>query len=396
MLTVDPMIQSAPTVPASIAPATDCRPKRSNLGGGDASRLRRGAPERNVSATGSVSSRLGTASREHPLQRLELCRIDRQGRISAATAAFVHALLTGSGRRPALLTAEGGLMAGRLFPQRPTTREATEWERLLATHVRSGGDCLVIEEDSEIEGLLAGVSPRSVMRAPTAPRTRIRSQALHWRGSRIEVICDDGTARTAHLPLVGQSNLRALDLALDRVLQGGSCPTRILAGLPLLDPPTGLLEPVHAGQPYGVFVDRASSATDLAELIAEARTLSGRRILLVTGITGGASPDERQALGAAAAAADEVVLTADNPRHVPITSLFADLQKGLGGRGLEVPDRHLAIATAIRMARSNDLVLIAGKGGHPVQEIGSAVIPWDDRSHARDALAGRGWVGDSL
>jgi UDP-N-acetylmuramyl tripeptide synthase len=42
------------------------------------------------------------------------------------------------------------------------------------------------------------------------------------------------------------------------------------------------------------------------------------------------------------------------------------------------------------------LVIIAGKGSRPFQELGSAVIPWDDRLHARDALAGRGWVGDSL
>jgi UDP-N-acetylmuramyl tripeptide synthase len=41
-------------------------------------------------------------------------------------------------------------------------------------------------------------------------------------------------------------------------------------------------------------------------------------------------------------------------------------------------------------------VLIVGKGGKPLQEIGGAVIPWDDRMHALDALAGRGWVGDSL
>ncbi len=345
---------------------------------------------------GPLSGRNRVQSREHPLQHMDLCRIDRQGRISAATAAFVHALLTNAGRRPALLTSEGGLMAGRLFPQRPSTSDAPEWERLLATHVRSGGDCLVIEEDSEIEGLLAGISPRSHLQPPTAPRNWIRPLALHWRGSRVEVTCEGGTPRTAHLPLVGLSNLRALDLALDRILQGGSCPTRILAGLPLLAPPTGLLEPVHAGQPFGVFVDRASSAADLAELIAEARTLSGRRNLLVTGICGGSTPEERHDLGSAATAADEVILTADNPRHVSVASILTDLQSALGGRGVEVPDRHAAITKAIRMARADDLILIAGKGGHPVQEVGSAVIPWDDRLHARDALAGRGWVGDSL
>lgn len=328
--------------------------------------------------------------------RLELCRILRQGRISAATAGFIHGLLVQAGRRPALLTPEGGRIAGRLFPQRPTPGEAREWERLLATHVRWGGDCLVVEEDAEIRELLEGVTPRSFLQPPSSDRVRIRAQALHWRGTRLQVEIDQEPPRTTHLPMVGASNLRALEIALNRVLHAGCKPSGALAALPLIDPPAGLLEPVHAGQPFGVFIDRASDAADLVELLTEARALTGRRILLVAGIRGGSSEAERLAFGAAAGAADEVVFTTDNPRHTPPSEILADLQRGLGGGALEQADRHEAIRTAIRGAGTDDLVLIIGKGARPVHEIGASVIPWDDRLHARDALAGRGWVGDSL
>ena len=396
MLTAEPIFQTAPAASTAEATVANFRPSYPSLATSTPPRFRRLGSVRKVASSQSLSEPLPISVRDHPLQRLDLCRVTRQGRVSAAAAAFIHTLLSGAGRRPALLTPEGGLMAGRLFPQRPKISEATEWERLLATHVRSGGDCLIIEEDSEIEELLAGVSPRSHLQAPTSPRAWIQAQALHWRGSRLQVFSHDGTTRTTHLPLIGRSNLLALDLALNRVIHAGCCPTRTLAILPSLDPPTGLLEPVHAGQPYGVFVDRASCAADLAELLTEARTLSGRRIVLVTGIHGSSTPEERRALGAAAAAADEVVFTSDNPRHVPVAAILRDLQAGLGGGALEEPDRHTAIATAVRQAKSDDLVLIAGKGSRPFQELGSAVIPWDDRLHARDALAGRGWVGDSL
>ena len=396
MLTAELMLQTAPASLTEDTAPVVCRPRHPALGTSETTRFRRSSPSRNVASPQSLSEPLQISVQDHPLQRLDLCKIACEGRVSAATASFVHALLSGVGRRPALLTPEGGFMAGRLFPQRPKISEASEWERLLATHVRSGGDCLIIEEDSEIRELLAGISPRSHLKPPTSPRAWIHAQALHWRGSRLQVFSHDGTTRTAHLPLVGGSNLLALDLALNRVIHAGCCPTRTLATLPSLDPPTGLLEPVHAGQPYGVFVDRACCAADLAELLAEARTLSGRRIVLVTGIHGSSTPQERRALGAAAAAADEVIFTSDNPRHVPVASILRDLQAGLGGGALEEPDRHTAIATAVRRAKSDDLVLIAGKGSRPFQELGSAVIPWDDRLHARDALAGRGWVGDSL
>lgn len=396
MLTTEPIL---PTLHGARPPraSTITRPPgRSVRNGGEAPGLRR----RTGTTAGAGTHPMGGGPRkdpgEHPLGRLDLCRIAKQGRISPAVAAFVHALLTHAGRRPALITPEGGLIAGRRFPQRPTLSDAPEWERLLATHVRSGGDCLITEEDDEIQGLLGGARPRSDFRRPVVPRPWIKPQALHWRGSRLQLIGIDGSPRTIHLPLIGESNIRALDLALDLVDNAGCCPTRSLAALPLLDPPAGLLEPVQAGQPYGVLVDRAASAADLSELLEETRTLSGRRIILVAGIRGGTTPEERHAMGAAAARADEVVLTSDNPRHVPIPAILADLQSGLGGGGIEEADRHMAIRTAIRMARPDDLVLIVGKGGKPLQEIGGAVIPWDDRMHALEALAGRGWVGDSL
>lgn len=334
---------------------------------------------------------------EHPLGRLDLCRIPRTDRVSAATARLLHGLLVHAGRTPALITPEGGLIAGRMFPQRPVREEAPEWERLLATHVRWGGDCLVVEEDAEIAGLLHGIQPRTRLEPAAPPRVRIEPLALDWRGTRLQVVgTDDAGPRMAHLPLVGSSNLRALGLALNRALASGCPESRALAALPLLEHPTGLLEPVQAGQPFGVFVDRAASAGELRDLLEEARTLACRRILLVAGLRGTATGEERLAFGAAAGGADEVFLTSDNPGHTPVSDIVADLQRGLGRRAFGEADRHQAIHAAIRGARTGDLVLLVGKGTRPLQEVRGTVVPWDDRLHARDALAARGWVGDSL
>ena len=181
MLTAEPMLQTAPVALAAEAALAACRPRPPALVTSEPTRFRRSSPSRKVASPELLSQPIPPSLRDHPLQRLDLCRIARQGRVSAATASFVHALLSGAGRRPALLTPEGGLMAGRLFPQRPMISEASEWERLLATHVRSGGDCLIIEEDSEIRELLAGVSPRSNLQPPPSPRAWIQTQALHWR-----------------------------------------------------------------------------------------------------------------------------------------------------------------------------------------------------------------------
>ena len=52
------------------------------------------------------------------------------------------------------------------------------------------------------------------------------------------------------------------------------------------------------------------------------------------------------------------------------------------------PDRRRAIATALRSARRSDVVLIAGKGHEPYQEIRGVRHPFSDVQAARLALQG--------
>jgi UDP-N-acetylmuramoyl-L-alanyl-D-glutamate--2,6-diaminopimelate ligase len=51
------------------------------------------------------------------------------------------------------------------------------------------------------------------------------------------------------------------------------------------------------------------------------------------------------------------------------------------------PDRGKAIEAAIGAARSDDSVIIAGKGHETSQIIGDRVTPFDDRTVARSVLA---------
>ncbi len=100
---------------------------------------------------------------------------------------------------------------------------------------------------------------------------------------------------------------------------------------------------------------------------------------------------------------DRVIATSDNPRTEDPLAILRDVEAGLGKlrrTGAEeldatdasfttVPDRRKAIELALRTARTEDTVVIAGKGHEDYQIIGRDRLPFDDRAEALRALRQR-------
>lgn len=92
----------------------------------------------------------------------------------------------------------------------------------------------------------------------------------------------------------------------------------------------------------------------------------------------------------AAAAADQVIITSDNPRSEDPATILDDIESGVPEDSraqieLEV-DRSAAIASALERARPGDCVLIAGKGHETEQEFADHTIEFDDTAVAGDWL----------
>jgi UDP-N-acetylmuramoyl-L-alanyl-D-glutamate--2,6-diaminopimelate ligase len=84
--------------------------------------------------------------------------------------------------------------------------------------------------------------------------------------------------------------------------------------------------------------------------------------------------------------ADVVIVTDDNPRSEEPAKIRADIVAGAPG-AIEVAGRKDAIARALEMAGSGDIVLLAGKGHETGQIIGTKVLPFDDALVARECAA---------
>jgi len=90
--------------------------------------------------------------------------------------------------------------------------------------------------------------------------------------------------------------------------------------------------------------------------------------------------------------AEVAIVTNDNPRGESPEVIAEAICAGLAGQAAETIvelDRERAIRLAIEQARAGEVVLIAGKGHETTQVVGGRARHFDDREHARRALARR-------
>jgi UDP-N-acetylmuramoyl-L-alanyl-D-glutamate--2,6-diaminopimelate ligase len=211
--------------------------------------------------------------------------------------------------------------------------------------------------------------------------------AFGWRGRRVVV------------PLGGRFNVMNALAALTATDVFGIDPDVSVAGIATTPPVPGRFEIVSdpAVHPFSVVVDYAHTPDALAGVLSTARSIAPAGdvpgdVVVVFGCGGDRDVDKRPLMGAAAAAhADRVVLTSDNPRHENpqsiIDAALAGIEPSYRGAVRVEPDRRRAIELAIRDARPGDVVVIAGKGHETTQTIGDIATPFDDRAVARQVLA---------
>jgi UDP-N-acetylmuramoyl-L-alanyl-D-glutamate--2,6-diaminopimelate ligase len=142
-------------------------------------------------------------------------------------------------------------------------------------------------------------------------------------------------------------------------------------------------------------VDYAHTPDAIGAAIEALRPHVGGRLITVFGAGGDRDKGKRAPMGRVAAeASDLVIVTDDNPRGEDPAAIRAEVLAGAGAGAREIGDRRAAIAAAIAEARSEDIVLIAGKGHEQGQIVGAGeamrVLPFDDVAVARECAAAEG------
>lgn len=217
---------------------------------------------------------------------------------------------------------------------------------------------------------------------------------LSMNGSTFSAATPSGTV-TVESRLVGEHNVYNLLGAIGVALHVGATCDQVREAVERVTNVPGRFERVSAGQDFTVVVDYAHTEDALVRLLTAAQALRTHRIITLFGCGGDRDRGKRPKMGRAAVEySDVVVLTSDNPRTEDPMAILQEVEVGVR-EALQrrshveyhlVPDRRDAIGMAMRLARSGDIVLIAGKGHEDYQIIGTKKVHFDDREVAREAI----------
>ena len=188
------------------------------------------------------------------------------------------------------------------------------------------------------------------------------------------------------LPLVGEFQAENALVAAGLAIATGDDAGAVFAALECLDGAKGRLERVGESRGAQIFVDYAHKPDALAKALEALRPYASGRLLVVLGAGGDRDPGKRPLMGAVAAAkADRVIVTDDNPRSENSAAIRGAIMASAPGAA-EVGDRREAIRRAIAELRAGDILLIAGKGHETGQIIGDRIMPFSDHEAVATAL----------
>ena len=222
----------------------------------------------------------------------------------------------------------------------------------------------------------------------------VRAEDLVLDGSGIRFLLHaGGQAHPVRSPLLGRFNVDNLLGVATTLFALGMAPALIAETLSQLLPVDGRMNRLggEGGAPL-VVVDYAHTPDALEQALASLRAHTVGMLTCVFGCGGERDTGKRPQMAAIAERlADRVIVTDDNPRNEDGDAIVADILAGFAepARAVVQRERAAAIAAAISGAGRDDVVLIAGKGHEPYQDVAGVKHPFEDAAVARGCLRRR-------
>jgi UDP-N-acetylmuramoyl-L-alanyl-D-glutamate--2,6-diaminopimelate ligase len=197
--------------------------------------------------------------------------------------------------------------------------------------------------------------------------------------------------------LVGHFNVSNALAVLGALLAKGVPLKSAVDAIETLAPAPGRMQQIGGQDAPMVVIDYAHTPDALEKTLEALRQVAAERggqLWCVFGCGGDRDPGKRPQMGAIAQMAEHVLVTSDNPRSEDPAGIIAQIMAGMDlahptSTHQAVEDRATAILLAVKNAGKQDVILLAGKGHEPYQEIKGKKMPFSDADHAALALTAR-------
>ena len=192
---------------------------------------------------------------------------------------------------------------------------------------------------------------------------------------------------------VGRFNVSNLLAVYGAAVMLGQSSEEVLRVLSTLNPVNGRFEAIRSPKGFSAVIDYAHTPDALANVLtAIGEIVKGKgQVITVCGAGGNRDKGKRPLMAQEAAnRSDRVIITSDNPRFEEPQDIINDMLAGLDAdqmaKTISIVDRREAIRAAAMMAREGDVILVAGKGHEPYQEIKGVKHHFDDHEEVRAAF----------
>ena len=139
-----------------------------------------------------------------------------------------------------------------------------------------------------------------------------------------------------------------------------------------------------------IMIDYAHSPESLQNILSAVKSYTRGRVISVFGCGGDRDKGKRPIMGEISGRiADFTIITSDNPRTEKPEEIVKEIEAGIKktkGNYKVVVDRTEAIKEAIKMANKLDIIVLAGKGHEPYQEIDGEKYPFDERIIVKEII----------
>ena len=193
------------------------------------------------------------------------------------------------------------------------------------------------------------------------------------------VVTYKGISKEFKTKLIGDFQINNLVTSIAILFESGLSFDSILKNISKITAPPGRLEYIGKRKEANIYVDYAHTPDALKNVLQSVKLYVKNNLIIVFGCGGNRDKGKRVIMGKIAHSyADVIYVTDDNPRDEKPSEIRKEIIKGCSN-AIEIPDRYMAIESAINSIQSGDILIILGKGHEEEQIIRNELRFFSDK-----------------